>query len=216
MLIQRIFPWLTLLALAACGAPAEATPQLIAAYPNTGSDAPISAEYGPPPANVLVVYDAWLQLDVSNPARAAERATALAVDYGGYLVSSQSVYLQDDLHITLVLAVPVTQFERVKRALLDLGTLRSESVSGELLESGYGQANFSHITLQLRPTGTFSATSGGTGWNPARTFASAFGVFAAIFQFLVDIVIWVAVVGGPFVLAGWGLRALLRRWRAQG
>jgi hypothetical protein len=47
------------------------------------------------------------------------------------------------------------------------------------------------------------------------TFRAAFSVFAALFTYLVDILIWLTVVGGPFVLMGLGLRALVRRWRPR-
>ena len=42
--------------------------------------------------------------------------------------------------------------------------------------------------------------------NPERTFASALQVFTTIFGFLVDILIWLLVVVGPFVLLVWGGR----------
>jgi hypothetical protein len=38
-------------------------------------------------------------------------------------------------------------------------------------------------------------------------------VFASIFTVLIDVVIWVLVVVGPFVLMGLGLRWLIRRIR---
>ncbi len=200
--------WLCL-AITACGG--SATPQLIGAYPKGSGE---SSTYAPPPSNLLVVYAAYLDLEVANTDWAAERATELAYNSGGYLVSSQSWYQDSRKHTTLTLAVPVAQFESVRQALLGLGKLQHESVSGDLVGAG-GWNTFSNITLQLhpaRPVVTLPALPS-FGWSPARTFESAFGVFAALFTFLVDVVIWVAVVVGPFVLMGLGVRALWRRFR---
>jgi hypothetical protein len=207
--------WLALLvvaalALAACSG--SSTPQLIGSHPKGASPT-----YAPPPANLLVVYSAYLELEVSNVDSAADRATQAAYDHGGYLVSSQSWYQGDRKYTTLTLAAPVAQFESAKRALLRLGALVGESTSGELIsaDSGASEWNtFSNITVQLRPAPGIALPSlPSTGWNPARTFERAFGVFASIFTFLADVVIWVTVIAGPFVLVGWGARALVRRLR---
>lgn len=50
-------------------------------------------------------------------------------------------------------------------------------------------------------------------WDPAVTFRAAFGVFLRVFQLLVDALIWIVVVAGPFVLMGVGLVVILRRVR---
>jgi len=200
------------LAPAACSG--SATPQLIGSYPKGGES---SATYPPPPANLLVVYNAYLELEVSNVDSAADRAIQAAYDRGGYLVGLQAWYQGNRKYATLTLAVPVGQFESTKKALLRLGTLISESFSGDLVSTGYGSDHwntFSNITVQLRPAASLTLPSlPSTGWNPARTFEQAFGIFAAIFTSLIDVVIWVAVVVGPFVLVGLGARALIRRLR---
>ena len=201
------------LALAACSG--SATPQLIGSYPKGGES---SATYPPPPANPLVVYNAYLELEVSNVDSAADRAIQAAYDRGGYLVSSQAWYQGNRKYATLTLAVPVAQFESTKKALLRLGTLITENTSGELVNTGSGATDwntFSNVTVQLRSTSAALELPSlpSTGWSPMRTFEQAFGVFASIFTFLVDIVIWIAVIVGPFVLMGLGARALIRRMR---
>jgi hypothetical protein len=199
---------LAALALAACSG--SSTPQLIGSHPKGASPT-----YAPPPADLLVVYNAYLELEVSNVDSAADRATQAAYDRGGYLVSSQSWYQGERKYTTLSLAVPVAQFESAKKALLRLGALISETTSGELVSAGSGASEwdtFSNITVQLRPApGVTLPSLPSTGWNPARTFERAFGVFASIFTFLVDVVIWATVVVGPFALMGMGARALARR-----
>ncbi len=200
------------LALAACGG--SATPQLIGSYPRGSEDVVITSSGGAP-ANTLVVYNAYLEFEVFDTDSAADRAEQVAYDYGGYLVSSQSWYQGDEKHATLTLAVPAARFDSAREALLSLGTLKSESVSGDLVSTGDGSNGwntYSHITVQLRPTPpAISLPSIAPGWNPAQTFSNAFDVFASIFTFLVDIVIWIVVVIGPFVLMGLGLRAIFRR-----
>jgi len=202
------------LALAACSG--SATPQLIGSYPK---DAGSSPTYPPPPAGLLVVYNAYLELEASNVDSASDRAIQAAYDRGGYLVSSQSWYQGERKYTTLTLAVPVAQFESTRKALLRLGTLISETTYGELVSTHSGVTDwttFSNITVQLRPATSVALPSlPSRGWNPAHTFEQAFGIFAAIFTFLIDAVIWVAVVVGPFVLMGLGARALMRQWRAR-
>lgn len=50
-------------------------------------------------------------------------------------------------------------------------------------------------------------------WDPAETFRAAFGVFLTLFQLLVDALIWILVVAGPFVLMGVGAVVVLRKVR---
>jgi hypothetical protein len=52
-------------------------------------------------------------------------------------------------------------------------------------------------------------------WRPARTLQQAFSVFLSIFGFLTDILIWVVVVVGPFLLIGLGIGLIIRKRRAS-
>ncbi len=202
------------LVLAACAG--SATPQLIGSYPQ-GADTGVSESWSAP-TSALVVYTSYMEIETSDTDWAAERAKQYAYDHGGYLASSQSWYRDGRRHYTLTLAVPVARFESLRGDLLSLGALVNESVSGDLepIDSGEnGWNTYSHITVQLRPAAasiSFPSVTPG-GWNPARTFEQAFGVFASVFTFLVDAAIWAAVVVGPFVLMGLGIRTLVRKWR---
>jgi hypothetical protein len=203
----RWFALAAALALAACSGSA---PQLIGAYPKgtTGNVAPSEA--------LLLVYNAYLTLDVADVDSAAERATQLAYDHGGYLVSSQAWYQDGRKYATLTLAVPVPRFDDLRSALLNLGTLVSETVSGEPKPiRGDDWNTFAHITVQFQPAAPMISLPKlpDFGWNPGRTFGQAFGVFFSIFTFLVDALIWITVIVGPFVLMGFGLRAVVRRMR---
>lgn len=199
------------LLLAACSP--SATPQLISTYPRAD---------GPPPTapfpGRLIVYNADLTLEAADVDSAANRAAQLASDYGGYLIDSRAWYQGERKYAALTLAVPVPHFDSLRQSLLGLGTLVSESVSGEPKPIHTADWNtYSTITLRLQssaPSFRFEWPALPTwGWSPARTFTQAFGVFFAIFAWLVDALIWIVVVIGPFALMGLGLRALARRMR---
>lgn len=93
-----------------------------------------------------------------------------------------------------------------------------------------GRAAFSTITVTLRPelptpTPTLTPTSTPTstptptatptpGWNPGNTASQATGVLVNLTRGLVDVLIWVGIVGGPFIalgLVGWGIGRRVKR-----
>lgn len=182
-------------------------PRQIASYSDDGPR-PISI------APAQVVYNASIELEVEDVEHAAERADGLAYRHGGYMAGSRSWQQDGKSYTSLTLAVPVPNFDALHGAVLDLGTLKDETVSGQLLSYGPGgQTNYSQITILFIPASPRWPSLPSSGWNPGRTLESAFHVFAAIFGFVVDVLIWVLVVVGPFVLIGWGAWALLRRLR---
>jgi hypothetical protein len=192
----------------------EPDTQLIASYPTVKQ----LEVYPVPPPGLVVVYNANLEIEVQNVDRAAEKARDIAFEYNGYLASSQSWYQEGEPHITLVLAVPVVYFDTVHRALLRLGDLVSERVTGDLKAPGQGEyewGTFSHITLNLRPKDRFFPSLSLPDWRPVSTFSKAWRVAGAIFGFLLDVIIWVGVVAGPFVLAGWVVTVLVRRRKGK-
>ena len=74
----------------------------IAVYPK---HTPIAV--APPlPEQAVLVYRLFLELQVSNVGTASARAEDLAYRYGGYLVSTQSWYVDGRQNKTIVLAVP--------------------------------------------------------------------------------------------------------------
>ena len=151
---------------------------------------------------------------VYRPAVAADRAENLAAQYGGYLASSHHWEGQDGVTYTLELAVPPEYFEDLHADLLELGDLQRETIWEDWQSyRASRQRVYSRITLILEPAISLRVDFPRSGWNPARTLQKATQVFFAIFGFLVDVLIWVVVVAGPFVLLGWGLYALVRRRR---
>jgi len=165
--------------LAGC-AVGEETPQLIASYPNSN---PTGVQPDTPQG--LVVHNANLEIQVLNVNRAAEKAVNITQEYSGYLASSQAWYQDGDLHTSLVLAVPVFYFDKVYRALLGLGDLVSERVSGDLRPPGDGEYEwgmFSRITLHLHPKHPVIPAINMPDWRPLNTFTKALRVAGARLQ----------------------------------
>ena len=195
---------LLILALSACSGN---SPKPIASYPKQPSEGPKLIS-----PSVEVVYNASLEITVSNVDRAAQRAEELAYRYGGYLVSSQTWYQDDRQHTSVVLAVPVPNYDLLHNAVLDLGTLASETVTGQLISyAPGGQTNYSYITVHFIPRTFTWPTLPITGWNPARTIENALRVLLTLFGFATDIALWLGIVCGPFFLVLIGAWAVVRR-----
>ena len=185
-------------------------PEQIAASPK---EEPIAVY--PRSPDSTVIYNATLDMEVSNVERAAERAKEIAFEQGGYLVSAQSWYRDGEKHSTVVLAVPVMRFDSTRDDLLRLGTLVGEWISSELISSGgHMRDTFSQITVYLHPKASLIPEISLPKWRPVRTFEKALDVFLSIFGFVLDIVIWIVVVAGPFALIGWGVFKVYR-WRKK-
>ena len=205
-----LFLFLSLFTLALVACSGSATPQLIASYPNRPPSSP-------PQPNTILVYNTYLELDVAEVTQAGSQATQIAYRRGGYLVSSQSWYRDGRLYTTLELAVPQASLENTLGELHRLGNVASERISGQPANTTYRDEwnVFSRITVQLRPaayTWTRSEPAPHV-WNPGHTFASAFEVGSTILKFLIDALIWIIVVSGPFILIALALRMLYRRLR---
>lgn len=195
--------------LAACS-PA-ASPQLIAAAPK---NTPI-ARY---PAAPDIRYQSEIWLQVSDVERTARAVSQTAVQLGGYLASSSTWYSGSGQAMTLELAVPGSAFERLRAYILSSGQVLEEQLTGKPSDPGrpIELTQFSTIYLHLLPAPTaWAPPADPSGWNPARTFQRAFGVFLNIFGFLADILIWTLVVVGPFVLMALGAFWLVRRMRRR-
>ncbi len=200
---------LVLLAVILAGCSALSTPRLIASYP--GSPAGSSSV----PQN-QIVYSGSMELSVSDVSWAAQQAEDLTYRYGGY-VSSSSTWQRDGAEaVTLVLAVSASNFNPLHDALLGLGDLKNEDFTGDLWNAAPGGwIPYSQIALTLLPRSFPKITIPSPGWHPLSTLAQAFNVFLSIFGFLVDILIWIVVVLGPFILIGWVALFMIRRLRAK-
>ncbi len=196
------------------GCSVGSAPRRIASYPSGAPQPPAETYPYQPPG--LLVYNASLVLRVWDPESAAGRAEGLAYEYGGYLVGTHTWKQDSQEIVSLTLAVPLYNFDSLHDDLLRLGKLESESAWGE--RTGYtpgGTPNYSQINVELRPrTMAWRGIHIGS-WDPGRTFARALQVSIAVFGFLADILIWVIVVLGPFVLLAWGGWSLAKRLRRK-
>lgn len=205
----RLFIILLIPALSACSG--EGKPKMIAAFPAKEGRTDFDFEV-PPPYPGPIVYNADLELEVSNTEKAAQRASALTMEFGGYMDSATSWTQEEGRHYRIVLAVPIIHFDELREALSGLGKLKRESLWGEKLIYGRdGRQNYSTITLLLIPRKGLWPALQIRDWNPGQTFLQAFDVFISIFGFLADLLIWLLVVAGPFLLTGWLVRVMIRR-----
>lgn len=199
--------------LAACSSPDE--PQLIAEYSSEEAIASYPNVAMPEPGN-MEIYNATLFIEVRQVDKAAEKAILLANHFEGYLVNSRIWLQNNDKYIHLVLAVPAWRYEDMHTELLRLGELRSEHITGEITsveEQAWGQ--YSYFTVQLFPTTTSIPHISLPNWRPVQTVQKAWDVFITIFGFLLDIVIWVVVVVGPFVLLGWIVQLIISKMKVR-
>jgi|GEM_PF-1716220 len=167
----------------------------------------------------LILYHDDLEILVPDVEQTADKAAYRASVYNGYLVNSYSWYTDGRKIITLELAVPTINFEYLRSDLKGLGQVIHESLTGQPTNPGWDEAypGYSQISLQLRSSAQYFAPMpvNPTSWRPIRTLQKAFSVFLSIFGFLLDILIWVLVVGGPFLLIGLGIGVVLRKRRTS-
>ena len=201
-----------LLASAGCGGGDDSSPDLIGAYPARVDQ---SGWVESLPDAAQIVYHATIDLQVRSVPNSVEDLKDLAHEHGGYLTSAQTWYDDHDENATVVIGVPAFNFDLLYDDVLRLGTLESESLRGELEPyrgRDWDESIMSTITVHLSEKGA-SMRLEWPNWHAANTFEQAFGVASALFRFLLDAVIWIVVVVGPFVLLGWGARKLWQRSR---
>jgi hypothetical protein len=190
--------------LGACSA--SGSPQRIASYPKGQTGFPVSFVYDE------TIYNAYIVLNVTDTHWATDQAYGLAYRYGGYLVSSQSWEQEGDQYSILVMAVPPSQFAALYDDLASLGSVVEKRISSDY--SSPAQANhavYTQVVVKIRSRAHPFIPVLPLGWNPGYTLHQAFEVFLYIFGFLMDILIWLVVVAGPFVLIAWGVRWVLQR-----
>lgn len=199
--------------LVGCGGRGEA-PRLVASYPAENQ----IAVYPPSSPDIFLVYHATITIEVANFQVAMSRLENLVHEYGGYVSSSQSWYQDGRPFGTVQLSVPAFYFDQVLEKLKSIGDLISEHVSGEVVQPYHGDETwrlYSQVTVHLRQKDSPFFSAALPDWRPLRTLHSAWGIFVSILGFFVDILIWVGVVVGPFLLMAWGVKRLLQRKKGK-
>lgn len=109
--------------------PAEG--EAVAAAP--GATLPRQAQAGR-----MIIKNAELDLLVADTDVALDGVTAIASDYGGYIVSTRTWFEQEFKYATVRLGVPVLEFENVLRRLRGLAVqVTNETASGEDVTDQY-------------------------------------------------------------------------------
>ncbi len=109
--------------------------------------------------------------------------------------------------------MPASSAERLRRALSGLGQVVDQTSWTD--HSGCitcAEVSYIYLELTPRPPAWVDEPPAprNSDWSPAWTFQRAWQVTAGIFTFLLDGLIWIAVVAGPFVLIGLGILYLVR------
>jgi hypothetical protein len=184
--------------------------------PRLIASSPLNIASAPRPLPTLMYTSARLSVEVDDVPSAASQAIDLAQRYGGWVIDRACRGTGRNQIINLVLSVPASNRERLRRALTGLGRVYDQAAWNDA--SGCSNcSDAAYIYLELSPSnwvwGEQPPTPPGDSRGPAETFRRAWQVTAAIFTFLLDVLIWIAVVAGPFVLIGLGILALVRRAR---
>jgi hypothetical protein len=213
------FPLLCFLAAIFLGACSTSTPKLIASAPSSNATSTIPYQS---PNKGDVIYISYIEMEAYDINLTADRAAHLALNWGGYASPPSSWYVNGHLRTSVELSIPPAGFEGFRQELLKLGRLISERTSGSL--STYGDSHpYAKVTLVLHPASPYGSRYKPPGYypplsqsspdfsRPLRTIRAALGISTAIFAFLLDALIWMIVVVGPFFLIGWATWVLSRK-----
>jgi hypothetical protein len=136
---------------APAAAPAEA-PKAAAAAPASDSSRPGAAQASAGSAVLayqvgrMIIKNGEMSLLVADTDQAIDQITVIAVESGGYLISSDVVLREEFKYATLSLGVPVEQFEEVQRRVRAIALrVQKESASGKDVSDEY-------VDLQSRVT----------------------------------------------------------------
>lgn len=196
-------------ALVACR---QAEPVMIGSAPIGYENRPVAYQGARPP-NVAIVHTIYLELAVADVDNAVNRATTIASDFGGYVISSQTWYDNGQRHETTVLAVPLDFAGSTRQSLLRLGSLIQDRVSETVLSTGQG-VPFAQITVQFEPGRPAPIRLPAEQVRPvtlADTFRWVGAMIVSLFQSLANIIMLLAVLAVPVVLILLGVITLLRR-----
>ncbi len=120
----------------ATAAPAAGAPTFAAtAAANTGANTPSGVPL--PQPDRKIIKNAAITLEVQDVFSALNQVTLLSSQYGGYVVSSRSWYVQDYPHAAYSFAVPVERFEEAIEQVRRLGKVLDETTSGQDVTDQY-------------------------------------------------------------------------------
>ena len=118
-------------------APAPAGPQ-VASADSMAAAAAAAAAISPYQATRKIIKDGQMNLLVKDTYRAIDQVTGIAVDSGGYVLSSQTATQDGFKSATIKMGVPVDQLENVMRQLRSIAfQVTNETSSGQDVSDEY-------------------------------------------------------------------------------
>jgi hypothetical protein len=151
--------------------------------------------------------DVWYSLLVAQPEHAAYAVVQAVQASGGYVFEQFEHYEKGERHVVIEANVPTNRLKSFEASFAGIGNLSGSSSSA--FHSGEYMTQV-RVTLspKIPPAGYVEIR----GWRPGKTFEAALGVLGSILRVLVDFLIWLGVLIGPFVVLGYIIRyALIRR-----
>ncbi len=107
-------------------------------------------------SNQMIIKNGEMNLRVADTDQALDRVTSVAVEVGGYVISSKT-WLQNDLkYASVTMGVPVDQFEAAQRRLRALAvqvlndTASGQDVSAEYVDTQSRVANLEATAARIR------------------------------------------------------------------
>jgi Domain of unknown function (DUF4349) len=129
-------------------APAPAGPQVASA---NSIAAAAAAALSPYQATRKIIKDGQMNLLVKDTDRAIDQVTGIAVDSGGYVLSSQTATQDGFKSATVKMGVPVDQFENVMRQLRSIAfQVTNETSSGQDVSDEYVDQQSRLTNLEAR------------------------------------------------------------------
>ena len=121
--------------------PTQAPPPTVAVVSKPGAVSQSGAsdiQMAPPRANQMIIKNGEMNLLVADVDVALDRATGIAVELGGYLLSGKS-WMQDGFkYASLSVGVPVDQFETAQRRMRALAVqVLNDTASGQDVSTEY-------------------------------------------------------------------------------
>lgn len=192
--------WLALFALALGALSGCSQPRRIASVPARNTE------------NTAYTY---LALNVSDAAAAARRASQLASQYGGDLVSQRSTVTQGRYTLVLEISIPSSQHSALRYALLRLGSRADERTITPPDDSPrrlYPEPDTT-IELHLRQYGRISSPTDDHVVNWDDPLTAALTVITTILILAMSFAIIVLPIMVSVVLVGWAIWALAHSQR---
>jgi hypothetical protein len=145
--------------------------------------------------------DVWYSMLVARPDHAAYAVVQAVQASGGYVFEQFDHYEKGERHVVIEANVPTNGLKSFEASLASIGNLTGSSPSA--FHSG---EYMTQVRVTLSPKIPPASYVEIRGWRPGETFEAALGVLGSILRVLIDFLIWVGVLIGPFFILGYVIR----------